>query len=257
MNQQVIDEFRANGGVVGGPFEGVPLLLMTTAGAKTGQPHTTPAVYLRDGERLLVFATNAGSDRHPQWFHNLVADPQVTVEVGTRTLAARAVVLDDAERDRWYAVQASLDPAFRGYEQSTTRVIPVVALVPLKLDADRLRALGQQLRRHHDDLRAELARLREDPSPGRDLMGHCLTFCNHLGMHHIREDGAFTAFEDQFPDLAPVIARLRREHRAVAGTLRELRELAGDPEALRPELDRLTKELEEHFAYEEEHLVRG
>ncbi|WP_433263784.1 nitroreductase/quinone reductase family protein [Actinosynnema sp. CS-041913] len=247
MNQPIIDEFRTNGGVVGGPFEGAPLLLMTTAGARTGRPHTTPAAYVNDGGRLLVFATNAGSARHPQWFHNLVADPQVTIEIGERVLAARAEVLTGSERDAAYEAQAARDPAFRAYEAATGRVIPVVALHPLKLDPARLAALGVQLKRHHAALREELVRLREDPEARRDLMSHCLAFCSHLRLHHVREDGAFTAIENEFPDLAPVVARLRAEHRVIAKALTEV-EATGD-------VDGLLEELDAHFAYEEEHLL--
>ncbi len=247
MNQPIIDEFRASGGVVGGMFEGAPLLLMTTAGIKTGRPHTTPAGYLRDGERLVVFGTNAGRGWHPQWFHNLVADPQVTVEIGTQTLAARAEVLSGAERAALYALQVSRDPAFAAYEAATDRVIPVVALHPFRLDPVRLRGLATQLKRHHAELRAELVRLREDPEVRRDLMSHCLTFCGHLRMHHIREDGAFTAFEAEFPDLEPVIARLRAEHGAIAEVVAKIEAGGG--------LEGLLEELDAHFAYEEEHLT--
>jgi deazaflavin-dependent oxidoreductase (nitroreductase family) len=258
VNEQIIEEFRANGGLVAGPFEGADLLLMTTAGARTGKPHTTVAAYLRDGDRLLVFGSNAGRDAHPDWYRNLLADPQVTIEIRqdgvVRPHAARAVPLEGAERDHFYEVQARRDPAFRAYAEGTTRVIPVVALTVLRLDPQRVRALGAQLRKHHDELRAELRRLRADPSGRRDLGEHCLAFCDHMRMHHLREDGAFTAFEDHDPALAPVLARLREEHRVVAGVITEIAALAGDPDRLRPELDRLEERLEAHFAYEEAHL---
>ncbi|WP_238412384.1 nitroreductase/quinone reductase family protein [Saccharothrix deserti] len=254
----VIQEFRANGGLVGGPFEGADLLLMTTAGARTGKPHTNPAVYLRDGDRLLVFGSNAGGPKHPDWYHNLLADPQVTIEIrengAIRKHAAQAVPLEGAERDHFYEVQSRLAPAFRAYAEATTRVIPVVALNVLRLDADRVKAIGVQLRRHHDALRAELRRLREDPTTRRDLRDHCLAFCDNMRMHHLREEGAFTAFEDHDPALAPVFARLREEHHVVAGVITEIAGLADDPDRLRPELDRLAEELETHFAYEEAHI---
>ncbi|MER5260745.1 nitroreductase/quinone reductase family protein [Actinosynnema sp. NPDC002837] len=255
MNELIIEEFRADGGLVGGPFEGADLLLMTTAGARTGKPRTNPAVYLRDGDRLLVFGSNAGRPKHPDWYHNLLADPQVTIEVREggvlREHAARAVPLEGADRDRFYAVQARRDPAFRAYAEATTRVIPVVALTVLRLDPERVEAIVAQLRRHHDDLRAQLRRLRADPTGRRDLRDHCLAFCDNMRMHHIREDGAFTAFEDHDPALAPVLARLREEHRVVAGVITEIAALADDPDRLLPELDRLEEELEAHFAYEE------
>src|SRR6266571_8130919 len=96
-NRKMIDEFRANGGKVGGMWEGRPLLVLTTTGAKSGRRHTTPTMYLRDGNRLLVFASKGGAPTHPDWYHNLVAHPEVTVEVGTETFDAIAVVTEDSE----------------------------------------------------------------------------------------------------------------------------------------------------------------
>jgi deazaflavin-dependent oxidoreductase (nitroreductase family) len=125
-------EFRANGGAVGGAFEGVALVLLTTVGVKTGKPRTNPAVYLRDGNRILLFATNAGGSKNPGWFHNLLAHPQVTIEIGenghVRTYRTRAVPLEGAERTHFYEIQAQRDPAFREYQAKTSRTIPVLAL---------------------------------------------------------------------------------------------------------------------------------
>jgi deazaflavin-dependent oxidoreductase (nitroreductase family) len=127
-NTPIIEEFRANGGKVGGPFEGAPLLLLTTMGAKSGQRHATPLTYLPDGDRLIVFASNAGASTHPAWYHNLVAYPQATVEVGTETFNVTAVVIMDGERDQLYARQVALSPGYAEYEAKTTRRIPAVAL---------------------------------------------------------------------------------------------------------------------------------
>ena len=127
-NRQTIEAFRANGGKVGGFWEGKPLLLLTTTGAKSGQRHTTPTMYLRDGDRLLIFATKSGAPTNPAWYHNLVAHPEVTVEVGTETYEATATVLKGEERDRFYARQAELYPQFGEYQTNTTRKIPVIAL---------------------------------------------------------------------------------------------------------------------------------
>ena len=127
-NRQTIEAFRANGGKVGGVWEGRPLLLLTTTGAKSGKQYTTPMMYLPDGNRLLVFASKAGAPTHPDWYHNLVAHPEVTVEVGPETYKATATVLTGEERDRLYARQAELYPQFADYEKKTIRVIPVVAL---------------------------------------------------------------------------------------------------------------------------------
>jgi deazaflavin-dependent oxidoreductase (nitroreductase family) len=131
-NHQTIEEFRANKGDVGGFWEGKPLLLLTTTGAKSGQRRTTPTMYLRDGDRLLIFASKAGAPTHPAWYHNLLAHPQVTVEVGTDTYEATATVLKGEERDRLYARQAELHPQFGQYQAKTTRKIPVIALERLK-----------------------------------------------------------------------------------------------------------------------------
>ena len=128
MNAAVIKEFRDNEGKVGGPFEGAPVLLLTTKGAKTGKARVIPAMFLQDSDRVLVFASKSGAPTHPDWYHNLVANPDVTVEVGTETYAARATVLTGDERDEKYAQQATLYPGFADYEKKTTRKIPVVAL---------------------------------------------------------------------------------------------------------------------------------
>ena len=128
FNQQIIDEFRANGGETTGPFKGRRLLLLTTRGAKTGQSHTTPLVYSRDGDRVVIVASKGGAPDNPAWYHNLVANPEVTVELGTDKFQARASVAKGAERDRLYAQHASDMPAFNEYQQKTTRRIPVVIL---------------------------------------------------------------------------------------------------------------------------------
>ena len=127
-NRQIIDEFHANGGKVGGQFEGAPMLLLTTTGAKTGQKRVNPMMYLADGKRLIVFASKAGAPTNPDWYHNLVAHPQVTVEVGTETFNAKATVLTGEGRDRLFAKQAELYPGFAEYQSKTSRIIPVVAL---------------------------------------------------------------------------------------------------------------------------------
>jgi deazaflavin-dependent oxidoreductase (nitroreductase family) len=104
------------------------LLLLTSTGAKTGREHTTPIMYLADGERLAVFATKAGAPTNPAWYHNLVANPRATVEVGAESFEVDAEVATREERDRLYAVQSERNPGFAEYETMTTRVIPVVLL---------------------------------------------------------------------------------------------------------------------------------
>ncbi|HLG64889.1 MAG TPA: nitroreductase family deazaflavin-dependent oxidoreductase [Ktedonosporobacter sp.] len=127
-NRQVIDEFHANGGKVGGPFEGAPLLLLTTTGAKSGKKSTTPLMYLPDGDRMFIFASKGGSPTNPDWYHNLVAHPNATVEVGTDKFDVTATVVTGEERDRIYAEQSKRYPNFAEYQEKTTRRIPVVEL---------------------------------------------------------------------------------------------------------------------------------
>lgn len=127
-NAKIIDEFRSNEGRVGGPFEGAPVLLLSTTGAKTGQTRVNPMMYLLDGGATYVFASKSGQPANPDWYHNLVANPGVTVEVGTETFEATARVITGEERDRIYARQAQLYPGFAEYQEKTSRVIPVVAL---------------------------------------------------------------------------------------------------------------------------------
>lgn len=128
FNQQVIAEFRANGGKVGGPFAGSPMLLLTTTGAKSGQSRTTPLVYTTDGDRIVIIASKGGAPTNPAWYHNLVANPTATVEIGTETFQARATVAEGAERERLFNQQAAQMPGFAEYQKKTTRQIPVVIL---------------------------------------------------------------------------------------------------------------------------------
>ena len=128
FNQQIIDEFRANDGRVGGPFAGSELILLTTWGVRSGNPHTTPLGVLPDGERILVIASAAGASQNPDWFHNVRKHPQVTVETGSETYEATAVPLAGEERDQAFARAAADDPGWADYQAKTTRTIPVVAL---------------------------------------------------------------------------------------------------------------------------------
>jgi deazaflavin-dependent oxidoreductase (nitroreductase family) len=130
FNAGVIEEFRANGGRVGGRFEGAPMLLLHSRGARSGEPRVHPMMYMRDGERYLVFASKAGADSHPAWYHNLVANPDATIEVGNEELAVHATQLQGAERDELFAEQARRYSAFADYQDKTSRVIPVMALTP-------------------------------------------------------------------------------------------------------------------------------
>jgi deazaflavin-dependent oxidoreductase (nitroreductase family) len=127
-NATIIAEFRANEGKVGGDFAGAPVLLLHTKGAKSGQERINPIMYLDFEGKRYVFASYAGAPSDPDWFHNLVANPTVTIEVGTETYEATATPVSLEERDRVYPVQAELFPNFAEYETKTTRKIPVVEL---------------------------------------------------------------------------------------------------------------------------------
>jgi deazaflavin-dependent oxidoreductase (nitroreductase family) len=128
FNAQNIEEFRANHGRVSGPFEGAPLVILHTVGARSGEPRTNIMMYLADGDRYLLFASNAGADTHPAWYFNIRANPRVRIEVGDDVFDAKVTELTGAERDEKYAEQARRYPGFAEYEQKTSRIIPVVAL---------------------------------------------------------------------------------------------------------------------------------
>jgi deazaflavin-dependent oxidoreductase (nitroreductase family) len=130
LNAQVIEEFRANGGSAGGMFEGKPLLLLHNVGAKSGTEYVTPLVYLGEDGRIFVFASKGGAPNHPGWFHNLKANPEVSVEIGDGKREVVAVEITGEERDRFYAIQEEREPQFSEYAQKTDRAIPVIELTP-------------------------------------------------------------------------------------------------------------------------------
>ncbi len=130
-NSQIIAEFRANGGKVGGPFQGGTLLLLHTVGAKSGKPRVNPVAYQDIGDGVAVFATKGGAPTHPDWYHNLLANPRVSAEIGAQTLPFVARLAEGAERDRIWAAQKSANPGFADYERKTTRQIPVIILEPV------------------------------------------------------------------------------------------------------------------------------
>jgi deazaflavin-dependent oxidoreductase (nitroreductase family) len=130
FNARIIEEFRANDGVVGGMFEGVPLLLLHHTGAKSGQARINPLAYQRDGERYVVFASKGGAPTNPDWYHNLQADPNVEIEVGTDTIAVVARQATGEERERLFRTQVENVPQFAEYEKQADREIPVIVLTP-------------------------------------------------------------------------------------------------------------------------------
>lgn len=273
-NEPIIQEFRTNNGQIGGPFEGASLLLLITAGRRTGRPHTNPVVYLQDGSRYLIFATNAGGPHHPDWYHNLRADPQVTVELGSESgqvgrLTALATPLESDEREEMCERQCSADPGFRDHQEQSTRTIPVVALYPVDVTSDRElgNAAGEQLLHSHDELGDQLDSIRSRLATLTDetdrLRRDSLRLCYGLQIHHLREDGVFPAMEAAHPVLAPVVDQLRRQHQQVEEGLDRMARFLEDGsvdgttlvQQLPHHLDRLEASLEGHFAYEEENLL--
>jgi deazaflavin-dependent oxidoreductase (nitroreductase family) len=128
FNTKVIDEFRANGGKVGGQFANAPMVLLTTKGAKSGKTYVHPLVYSKDGDRYVLIASFAGAPKHPSWYHNIVANPTVKLEIGNEKFQAKAKITSGEERERLYNAQAAMMPFFNDYRKKTSRQIPVVAL---------------------------------------------------------------------------------------------------------------------------------
>ena len=131
-NMGIIQEFRANGGKVSGPFEGRSLLLLHTTGAKSGQPRINPVACIRDGDRLVIIASKGGAPTNPDWYHHILANPLVTVETGSEQFQARAIIAAEPERTRLYGKMVAMMPGFAEYQHKTTRVIPVIILTPVK-----------------------------------------------------------------------------------------------------------------------------
>jgi deazaflavin-dependent oxidoreductase (nitroreductase family) len=131
FNAKVIGEFRANAGRVGGAFDGMPILLLHHTGAKSGAERVNPLAYQADGGRYVIFASKAGAPENPAWYHNLRADPDATIEVGTQTLAVCAAEATGEERERLFDAQAARLPQFTAYAAKTSRTIPVIVLTPV------------------------------------------------------------------------------------------------------------------------------
>jgi deazaflavin-dependent oxidoreductase (nitroreductase family) len=130
FNAKIIDEFHANEGRVGGMFEHMPLLLLHHKGARSGDPRVNPLAYLPDDGRYVIIASKGGAPNHPAWYHNVKANPNVSIEVGTDTIDAIASEVAGEERDRLYRAQAERLPQFAEYQQNTDRLIPVIVLTP-------------------------------------------------------------------------------------------------------------------------------
>ena len=128
LNRKVIEDFRANGGKLEGQFAGAPLLLLNTTGAKSGLPRTNPLAYVADGDQLAVVASYAGGPNNPPWFYNLVANPEVEVEIGHERFAATARIAEEPQRAELYGKMVAAMPVFSEYQAKTERVIPVIVL---------------------------------------------------------------------------------------------------------------------------------
>ncbi|WP_158896216.1 nitroreductase/quinone reductase family protein [Amycolatopsis anabasis] len=262
FQRQVIAEFRANGGRVGGMFEGSTLALLTTTGARTGLSRTSPLAYLHIDGKAVVVASAMGAPTHPAWYHNIRKNPVVTVETGTETYTAIAEIPTGNERDALFDEVTAQDPGFAEYQTKTTRKIPVVTLhradshsgpAPVAVEpqpdttGDRVTGLGDFLVESHDWLRHELGELRrqldalaegradsatlERPSPdlAQQLRTHCLEFCGALEQHHTGEDqGAFPMLAQQYPELAEDLTKLGEEHKTVARLRRRIQQLVDD-----------------------------
>ncbi|MGC5361734.1 nitroreductase/quinone reductase family protein [Streptomyces sp. DT24] len=284
FSESVIEEFRANGGKVGGPFEGGDLLLLTTTGARSGIERTTPLGYVRHGESLLIVGSNLGAPHHPDWYHNLLAHPVVRVEVVTRSFQALAVPAEGARRDELFAHAVRTASGYGDYQARTTRVLPVVVLERAEPDgwqaAREVRTLADKLMEVHTWLRGQLRQVGaevdayfaaraahqgpgEPPAPGLGLQirQRCLAFCQALEFHHISEDAhLFPGIARHHPDLADVFDRLRDEHRVVARIQGELVALladigATDPRRFRAELAGMSTELNAHLDHEEASIL--
>ncbi|MFJ1926376.1 MULTISPECIES: nitroreductase/quinone reductase family protein [unclassified Streptomyces] len=283
FNETIIEEFRANGGKVGGPFEGGDLLLLTTTGARSGTERTTPLGYVRHGELILLIGSNLGAPSHPGWYHNLLAHPVVRVELGTSTFQALAVPAEGERRDELFAHAVRCAPGYEDYRARTERVLPVVVLERADPDGWRpgeVRTLADKVMEVHTWLRGQLRQVAaetdahfagradprrpgERPAPGLGLQirQRCLAFCQALEFHHTSEDGhLFPGIARYHHDLADTFARLDEEHRAVARIQSALAELlAGiaiaEPDRFRAELARMSAELNAHLDHEEETIV--
>lgn len=283
FQHQVIAEFRANRGRVGGMFADSTLVLLTTTGTRTGLRRTTPLGYMEvDGQAVLVASAN-GAPTNPGWYHNIRNNPLVTVELGAETFEAIAAIPTSTERDQLFEKIVDQEPGYGVYQAQTTRIIPVVLLhrVDPADGVARVRGLGDFIIESHDWLRRELAELLDQvtrlandgaeppvliaPTPGlaQQMRTHCLDFCGALRQHHVGESmGAFPMLAQRFPGLSPVLEKLGEEHQVVARLqeriellVQEYRPGESDPRVLLTELKGLAAQLESHFEFEEQSII--
>ncbi|MFD9409048.1 nitroreductase/quinone reductase family protein [Streptomyces sp. NPDC059989] len=266
FNQSVVEEFRGNAGRVGGPFEGARLLLLTTTGARSGKRHTVPLGFVREeggGGPLFVVASNLGADRHPAWYHNLLARPLVEVETGTEEYEAVAVPAVGARRAELFAHVVREQPGYGEYQARTAREIPVVGLQRTHEVPAGEGGIAGKLLEVHGWLRAQLALVREEARGGgpgglgMQLRQHCLAFCHSLEFHHRSEDaGLFPHLEQQHPHMREFFRRVGAEHRVIARLQEELvRVLDGPADGFGGLVERMSRELEAHLDAEEAELL--
>ncbi|MEI8410384.1 MULTISPECIES: nitroreductase/quinone reductase family protein [unclassified Kribbella] len=259
MLNDLIKQFRADAGA----FDDSRYLLLTTTGARSGRQHTAILGYYPDGDRVLVVGSAGGGPKHPDWYHNLVANPEVTVETGLFTYPATAVVLRDAERDEVFARLVEAEPGWGEYQSKTTRTIPVVALVHKPGPPSGGGSFAELLKLIHTSFRRELALIRKEVATsgtaglGAQLRINCLTLCQGLHNHHTGESTAlFPGLAAQHPELADTIAALQTEHDQIAVLLEELEKQISNPSPdLLPQVDRLITALIAHLDHEEAVLL--
>ncbi|MBB6565940.1 deazaflavin-dependent oxidoreductase (nitroreductase family) [Kribbella sandramycini] len=240
------------------------MLLLTTTGRRSGRPHTTALGYYPDGERLLVVGSALGADQHPDWFHNLQANAEVTVETGVFTYEADAVPLEGAERDEVFARLVEADAGWGEYQAKTSRTIPVVALVQRQAGppggadsfAELLIKVHKTFRRELELIRAEVA-ASGTAGLGAQLRINCLTLCQGLHNHHTGESmGLFPGLRELHPELATEIDALQAEHDQIGVRLEALEKLLSEPSPdLATEVDRLADLLIAHLDHEEAALL--
>ncbi|AOS61950.1 nitroreductase/quinone reductase family protein [Actinoalloteichus hymeniacidonis] len=262
-DQNLVEEFRANRGNLGGRFADSRILLLTSTDS-AGAKHTTPVAYLQDGlGRLLVIASADSAGSPPAWYQHIVSEPNVEVETGSFTFPAETIALEAEERQEAFDRAAEADHRLADEQARTASLIPVLVLNPLggRPNGD---TWSESLKIIHDAFRRELRLLRKEiaasgPRLGAQLRINCLSLCAGLGHHHTMEDsGMLPAVDRSHPELADATRRLREEHQAVKLLLEELQRVVStanpDPVVLLADVERLTSEVENHLDYEEQQL---
>ncbi|MFH8347072.1 nitroreductase/quinone reductase family protein [Streptomyces sp. NPDC018045] len=266
----------------------LPRTFISSLSPHRRKSHTVPLGCVRDGDLLLVVGSDLGAASHPDWYRNLLARPQVQVEIGTEAYEAIAVPTEGERRDRLFAQVVSVAPGYGEYRAATSRTLPVVVLEPaapgyVEADGENPRtvtSLADKLVQVHTWLRAQLRHVRDEaeahlaaraahqgpgapPAPGLGLQirQHCLAFCQSLEFHHTGEDAhIFPAVARHHPELRSALDRLQEEHRTIARIQNDLLGLLAnigtvDPERFLTDLERMSGELRSHLACEEKQLI--